>query len=98
MKQETQKGTQGLEEVDTYEMLDRLKPGRRGRCRRELKAVGRACCDRKQTATIEFDERIGIAISRAANYVRTLPERLEEVGQAAVVVLRTARALERRGQ
>jgi hypothetical protein len=98
MRQEVREGTQGLEEVDTYEMLDKLRPERRDRCRKGQKAVGRACCDRRQTATIEFDERVGIAISRAANYLRTLPERLEEVRQAADIVLRTARALERRGQ
>ncbi len=94
MKQETRKGTQGLEEVEAYEMLDKLRPERLGRCCKGLNAVGRACCHPRNTATIEFDERIGVALSRAAEYVRTLPARLEEVREAADDVLRTARELE----
>lgn len=79
-------------------MLDKLRPERRGHCRKGLKAVGRACCDPRKTATIEFDERIGVALSRAAEYVKTLPERLAEVEKAAEEVLRAARELERKGK
>jgi hypothetical protein len=96
MKQETRKGTQGLEEVDTYEMLDKLRPERRGRCRRATKAVGRTCCDPKKAVTVEFDERIGVALSRAADFVGGRHQREEEVRQAAADVLRTARELERK--
>jgi hypothetical protein len=88
MKQEIRKGLQGMEEVDTYEMLDKLKPEAPKRCRKGTKSVGRTCCDGKKEVTIEFDERIGIALSRAADYVYTLPERIDEVRQAADEVLK----------
>jgi hypothetical protein len=98
MKQETRRGTQGLEEIDTYEMLDKLRPERRGRCRRGAKAVGRACCDPRKLVVVEFDERIGVALSRAADFVKGMPQREAEVKAAAADVLRTARMMESKQQ
>lgn len=96
MKQETRRGTQGLEEIDTYEMLDKLRPTKRGKCRRGTKAVGRTCCDPRKPVTIEFDDRIAIAVERARDYIHGMPERVEEVKRAIADVMRTARALERK--
>jgi hypothetical protein len=98
MKQETRRGTQGLEEIDTYEMLDKLRPVRRGRCRRGAKAVGRACCDPRKPVAVEFDERIGVALSRASAFVKGMPQREQVVREATEDVLRTAREMERRQQ
>jgi hypothetical protein len=95
MKQETRRGTQGLEEIDTYEMLDKLRPEPRGRCRKGTKAVGRTCCDPRKPVAIEFDERIGVALSRAADFVKGRHQREREVVKAAEAVMETARKLER---
>jgi hypothetical protein len=83
-----------MEEVDTYDLLDKLRPEGRGRCRKGLKAVGRTCCDPRKTVSIEFDERIGVALSRAADFVKGRHKREREVVKAAEVVLKTARKLE----
>ena len=98
MKQETRPGTERLEEEDTYELLERLTPVKEKRCRGNTKAVGRACAKHNQTYTVTLDDRVGVAVGRAAYYLLTLPERVAEVELAADDVLRTARALERRGQ
>jgi hypothetical protein len=97
-KQETSPGTENLEEEDTYDLLERLTPAKRGRCRGNTKAVGRACVKAWEPQAVTLDDRVGVAVSRAANYLLTLPERAAEVKLAAEDVLRTARALERRGQ
>lgn len=98
MKQETRRGTQGLEEIDTYEMLDKLRPERRGLCRKGLKPVGRTCCDPRKTVSVRFDERIGVALSRAADFVKGRRQREREVTEAADDVMRTARETERKKQ
>jgi hypothetical protein len=88
MKQEIRKGVQGTEEVDTYKMLDRLKPEAPKRCPRGTKSVGRTCCEGRKEITIEFDERIGVTLSRAADYIYTLPQRIEEAKQAAAEAIK----------
>jgi hypothetical protein len=98
LKQETRPGTAHLEEEDTYELLERLTPVKKHRCRGNAKAVGRACVREGETNTVSLDDRVGVAVSRAADYLLTLPERVAEVKKASEEVLRTARALERRGQ
>ena len=78
-------------------MLDQLKP-EKGSCKRcgvVAKSVGTTCCDANKKVVIQFDGRIGIALSRASDYVRTLPQRFEDVKQAADNVLLTTRALRR---
>lgn len=97
-KQETRPGTKSLEEEDTYDLLDKLTPTKRKRCRGKTKAVGRACVEAWTPQAVTLDDRVGVALSRAAYYLLTLPERVAEVKKAADEVLRTARALERRGQ
>jgi hypothetical protein len=97
-KQETRPGTKSLEEEDTYDLLDKLTPTKRKRCRGKTKAVGRACVEAWTPQAVTLDDRVGVALSRAADYLLTLPERVAEVKKAADEVLRTARALERRGQ
>jgi hypothetical protein len=96
-KQETRRGTQGLEEIDTYEMLDKLRPPKSDRCKKG-KSCGRACVDYRVPCRIEFDERIGVALSRAADYVEGRHQREREVKEAAEDVLRTARMMERKQQ
>ena len=98
LKQETRPGTDSLEEEDTYELLERLTPVKEQRCPSNAKAVGRACVKRLTPYTVTLDDRVGVAVSRAADYLLTLPQRVAEVKEAAEDVLRTARALERRGQ
>jgi hypothetical protein len=98
LKQETRPGTDRLEEEDTYELLEQLTPVKEQRCPSNAKAVGRACVKRLTPYTVTLDDRVGVAVSRAAYYLLTLPQRVAEVKEAAEDVLRTARALERRGQ
>jgi len=93
MRQQTRKGTQGLEEIDTYDLLDKLKPEKLKRCRKGTKACGQPCCRADKLITIGFDPRIGIALSRARDYVAGRHQREAEVKQAAAEVLRTARLL-----
>ena len=98
LKQETRPGTDRLEEEDTYDLLEKLTPVKEQRCPSNAKAVGRACVKRLTPYTVTLDDRVGVAVSRAADYLLTLPGRVAEVKLAAEEVLRTARALERRGQ
>lgn len=97
LRQETRKGTQGLEEIDTYEMLDKLKPEKCERCKRG-KSVGSACLVTNKTFTIGLDPRIGVALSRARDYVAGRHQREAEVKQATAEVLLTAREMERKQQ
>jgi hypothetical protein len=97
MKQETRRGTQGLEEIDTYEMLDKLRPVKRGRCKRG-KSCGSACIIEDRPCELELDERIGVALSRASAFIKGMPQREQEVKEATEDVLRTAREMERRQQ
>ena len=98
VRQETRPGTAHLEEEDTYELLEQLTPVKKQRCRGNAKAVGRACVRKGETNTVTLDDRVGVAVGRAADYLLTLPARVAEVKKAADGVLRTARELERRGQ
>jgi hypothetical protein len=97
MRQQTCKGAQGLEEIDTYDLLDKLKPEKCERCKRG-KSVGAACLVTNKTFAVELDPRIGVALSRARDYVAGRHQREAEVKQAAAEVLRTAREMERRQQ
>lgn len=97
-QQETRPGTEHLEEEDTYDLLKRLTPTKRGRCRGNTKAVGKACVKAWELQAVTLDERVGVAVSRAAYYLLTLPERVAEVKQAAAEVLLTARQLEGRAK
>jgi len=90
-KQETRTGTEHLEEEDTYDLLDKLTPTKRGRCRGNTKAVGRACVKAWEPQAVTLDDRVGVAVSRAANYLLTLPQRVAEVKKAADEVLLAAR-------
>ena len=87
-----------MEEVDTYDLLDKLRPEKRGKCRKGLKAVGKACCDPRKTIGVDFDERIGVALSRAADFVKGRHQREREVMEAADEVMRTARVMDRKQQ
>lgn len=98
VNQETRPGTDRLEEEDTYDLLEKLTPVKEQRCPRSTKAVGRACVKRLTPYTVTLDDRVGVAVSRAAYYLLTLPQRVAEAKEAGEDVLRTARALERRGQ
>jgi len=98
MRQQTRKGTQGLEEVDTYDLLDKLKPEKQRPCRRGTKPVGRVCCRNDQVVEVLFDDRIGVAVSRARDFIHGMPQREAEVKQATAEVLRTARGLQQKQQ
>lgn len=97
-KQETRPGTEHLEEEDTYDLLDKLTPTKRGRCRGNTKAVGKACVKAWVPQAVTLDDRVGVAVGRAAYYLLTLPERVAEVKEAAAEVLATARQLEGRAK
>ena len=75
-----------MEEVDTYDLLDKLAPVVKRRCRKGLKRVGRTCCDRRAVVEVQFDGRVGVAISRAADFVGGRHQRLAEVKVAAKAV------------
>ena len=98
MRQQTRKGTQGLEEIDTYAMLDKLRPEKGRPCRKGTKSIGRTCCRSDKMIGVGFDERIGVALSRARDFVAGRHQREGEVKQAAEEVLRTAREIERKQQ
>ena len=98
VRQETRPGTANLEEEDTYELLEELTPVKEQRCPSNAKAVGRACVKPYQTYAVTLDDRVGVAVSRAAYYLLTLPQRVAEAKEAGEEVLRTTRVLERRGQ
>ena len=96
MKQEILIGLQGCKEVDTCKMLDSLQLEQNGRCRKGTKAVGRACCDQKQPVVIEFNAQIGVALTHVADFVKGRHQLEREVKEAAEVVLRGDRGLERK--
>jgi len=98
LRQALKPGTEHLEEEDTCELLEKLAPTKRGRCRGNRKAVGRACVKAWKPQAVTLDERVGVAVGRAAYYLLTLPERVAEVKEAAAEVLATARQLEGRAQ
>jgi hypothetical protein len=95
--QDTRPGTENLEE-DTCDLPERLTPAKRGGCRGNTKAVCRACVNAWEPQAVTLDERVGVAASRAAYYLLTLPERVAEVKQAAAEVLLTARQQEGRAK
>jgi len=86
MRQEIRRGLQGMEEVDTYDMLDRLPPDKRNKRCRGSKSVGKTCVDNRHIVSITFDDRIGVALERASDYIKTLPDRISEVKAAAKAV------------
>ena len=92
VKQETRSGTDQLEEEDTYELIKGLTPTKRGRCRSTAKAVGMACVRRWEEHETTLDDRLGVAVSRAAYFLRTKPEREAEVIKAAAELLKVARS------
>lgn len=89
--QETRLGTKNLEEENTLELLERLAPRKLYRCPKGTKAVGSTCVREAVKVEISVDERVGVALSRAAHYVKTLPQRVEEVRKAAEEALAVAR-------
>ena len=88
LKQETRPGTQRLEEVRTLDLLERLTPRKRGQCRSGTKPVGSACVKQERTYSVVLDSRIGLSLTRAADYVHTLPLLVEEVVQTGRAVTR----------
>jgi len=91
VKQETRTGTENLKEEDTVTLLETLTPPKRGRCRSGTKPVGSACVEAETTQKVSLDDRVGVALSRAAYYLRTLPQREAEVRKAAREVLKAGR-------
>ena len=87
-----------MEEVDTYDLLDKLAPVVKGRCRKGLKRVGSTCCERRAVVEVKFDERVGTAISRASNFVGGRHQRLAEVKVASKAVRDEFRKQERARQ
>ena len=90
-KQETRPGTEGLEEVDTYDLLEKLTPSKQKRCRGKAKAVGRACVEAWTPQVVTLDDRVGVALSRARDFVAGRHQREAEVKKAADEVLLAAR-------
>ena len=93
-KQETRPGTEGLEEEDTYDLLEKLTPTKRKRCRGNTKPVGRTCVKALEPQTVTLDDRVGVAVSRARDFVAGRHQREAEVKQAAEEVLLAARKTE----
>ena len=75
-----------MEEVDTYDMLYRLPPDKRNKRCRGSKSAGKTCVDNRHIVSITFDDLIGTALARGADYIKTLPERIAEVKAAAKAV------------
>jgi hypothetical protein len=90
-KQETRPGTEGLKEEDTYDLLEKLTPTKRKRCRGNTKAVGRACVEGWTPQVVTLDDRVGVAVSRARDFVAGRHQREAEVTKAAKEVLLAAR-------
>jgi hypothetical protein len=97
-KQETRPGTEKLEEEDTYDLLDKLTPTKRKRCRGNTKPVGRTCVEAWKTQGVKLDNRVGVAVSRARDFVAGRNQREAEVQQAAAEVLLAARKSEGRAK
>jgi len=97
-KQETRPGTEGLEEEDTYDLLEKLTPTKRKRCRGNTKPVGRTCVKALETQTVTLDDRVGVAVSRARDFIAGRHQREAEVKQAAKEVLLAARKSEGRAK
>jgi hypothetical protein len=97
-KQETRPGTEGLEEEDTYDLLEKLTPTKRKRCRGNTKPVGRTCVKALEPQTVTLDDRVGVALSRARDFVVGRHQREAEVKQAAKEVLLAARKSEGRAK
>jgi hypothetical protein len=97
-KQETRPGTESLEEEDTYDLLDKLTPAKRKRCRGNTKPVGRTCVKAWEQQTVTLDDRVGVAVSRARDFVAGRNQREAEVKQAAKEVLLAARKSEGRAK
>jgi len=97
-KQETRPGTEKLEEEDTYDLLDKLTPTKRKRCRGNTKPVGRTCVEAWKPQRVKLDNRVGVAVSRARDFVAGRNQREAEVKQAAEEVLLAARKSEGRAK
>lgn len=97
-KQETRPGTEKLEEEDTYDLLDKLTPTKRKRCRGNTKPVGRTCVEAWKPQGVKLDNRVGVAVSRARDFVAGRNRREAEVKQAAEEVLLAARKSEGRAK
>jgi hypothetical protein len=97
-KQETRPGTEKLEEEDTYDLLDKLTPTKRKRCRGNTKPVGRTCVEAWKPQGVKLDNRVGVAVGRARDFVAGRNQREAEVKQAAEEVLLAARKSEGRAK
>jgi len=87
-------GVQGTEVVDSYDELEELKDLRADRLRKKrqgLKNVGPTYCEANTKVNVKLRASVSEALSRAAYYFLTLPQRVAEVEAAAEAVYETAR-------
>lgn len=87
-------GVQGTEVVDSYDELEDLKDLRAEKPRKKrqgLKPVGPAYCEANTGVSVTLRTSASEALSRAAYYLKTLPQRVAEVEAAAEAVYEAAR-------
>ena len=76
----SQKEVQGTEFVTTNDQLEARKPRR---CRQDAKRVRATCCDNDPEIEITLEDSVCEALSRASDYIQTLPQRIAEIEAAS---------------
>jgi hypothetical protein len=79
---------QGTEFVTTH---DQLEDRKLRNCRDGTKRVRATCCDNNSLITVTLGDSVCEALDRAAYYIKTLPQRIAEVEDAAEAVLEEGR-------
>lgn len=91
MKKNGVQGTEYVDAIDDLEDLDELRADRRKKRRQRLKNVGPTYCEADTEVNVKLRASVSEALSRAAYYVKTLPQRVAEVEAAAEAVYEAGR-------
>jgi hypothetical protein len=88
----TKGGVQGTEYVDALDNLDDLDELKAEKKKRQgLKPVGPTYCEANTPVNVKLRASVSEALSRAAYYLKTLPQRVAEVEAAAEAVYEAGR-------
>lgn len=90
MKKSGVQGTEYVDALDDLDDLDELRAEKDKKRRQHLKNVGPTYCEGNTEVNVKLRASVSEALSRAAYYLRTLPERVAEVEVAAKAVYEAA--------
>ena len=91
MKKSGVQGTEYVDALDNLDDLDELRAERKKKRRQGVKNVGPTYCETNTEVNVKLRASVSEALSRAAYYVRTLPQRIAEVEAAAEAVYEAGR-------